>query len=92
MLHAKTSEAFMKFMVEFRLRPGHKEQVLAEFERVGPNRQDGVAFRGAWVGSHSDIIFVLAESADEARLAEVAKSWSVHGELTLHAVVDVNEL
>jgi hypothetical protein len=82
----------MKFMVEFRVQPGHKEQVLAEFERMGPNRQGGVTFRGGWVGSHSDMIFVLAETDDEARLAEVAQSWSVHGESKLYAVVDVNDL
>jgi hypothetical protein len=82
----------MKFMIEFRLKPGHKDHVLATFERVGPNRNEGVTFRGAWVATHSDVIFVLAEGDDESRVAEVAGKWSEHGEATVHAVIDVDEL
>lgn len=82
----------MKFMVEFHLTPGHKQQVLDSFERVGPNRNAGVAFRGAWVGSRSDIIFVLAESDAESRIAEVVASWGEHGTATVHVVADINEM
>jgi hypothetical protein len=82
----------MKFMIEFLLKPGHKEQVLETFEQVGPNRNPGVAFHGAWIGARSDIIFVLAESDDESRIADVIQSWQVHGKATAHAVVDVEQL
>jgi hypothetical protein len=82
----------MKYMIEFRLKAGHKEQVLKTFEKVGPNRNPGVDFRGAWIGARNDVIFVLAESDDESRIADVAKSWQVHGEATVHAVVDVEQL
>ena len=81
----------MKYMVEFRLKPGHKEKILATFEEIGPNRNEGITFRGAWIGAHSDVIFVLAESDDEARLAAVAQSWSAHGDATLHAVIDIEQ-
>lgn len=82
----------MKYMIEFRVKPGHKEKMLATFERIGPNRNAGVAFRGAWVGSRSDVIFVLAEGDDESRMAAVAQAWSQHGEATLHAVVDIEQI
>jgi hypothetical protein len=82
----------MKFMIEFRLKPGHKDEVLATFERVGPNRNAGVTFRGAWIATRSDTIFVLAEGDDESRVAEVASNWSEHGVATVHAVIAVDQL
>jgi len=81
----------MKYIVELRLKPGHKEPVLQAFERTGPNRNAGVAFRGAWVGTRSDVIFVLAESDDESRLAAVAQAWSEHADATLHPVLDIEQ-
>jgi hypothetical protein len=92
-LPSSNNEVRMKFMIEFRLKPGHKEQVLETFEKTGPNRHPGVTFRGAWVGSRSDVIFVLLESDEgESTVANLAESWKAHGEAKFHAVVDVDEV
>jgi hypothetical protein len=79
----------MKFMVQFQLKPGSKEKALATFESVGPNRSAGVSFRNAWVGTRSDVIFVLGESDDLAAVEKVCQSWSQFGEHQIHAVVDI---
>jgi hypothetical protein len=81
----------MKYMIEFRLKPGHKEKALARFEQIGPNRNPGISFRGAWIGAQSDLAFALVESDDESRVAAVAQSWSEHADTTLHAVVDIEQ-
>ncbi|MCI0357740.1 MAG: DUF3303 family protein [Planctomycetaceae bacterium] len=82
----------MKYMVEFHVKPGQKEKMLERFERIGPNREVGVKFRGAWIGIRSDVIFVLAESEDESRVAAVAQSWSAHADATVHAVIDIEQI
>jgi hypothetical protein len=81
----------MKFMIEFRVKPGQKEKMIATFEKVGPNRNSGVALRGAWIGSRSDVIFALVESDDEARAAAAAQAYSAHADATLHAVNDIEQ-
>jgi len=35
----------MKFMIEFRLKPGSKNKAAEAFEKRGPNRSSGVTFR-----------------------------------------------
>jgi uncharacterized protein DUF3303 len=81
----------MQFMVEFRFQPGTKDKAVAAFEQRGPNRNPGVAFRGAWVGTKSDVVFVLVESQDEALVAKAAQSWSELGACQIHPVVDVQQ-
>ena len=81
----------MKCMVEFHLKPGAKEPAIQVFEQRGPNRNPGVTFRGAWIGTHSDIVFVLIESAHEAEVAQAAEAWRPHGEFTIHPVLDIEQ-
>ena len=78
-------------MVEFRLKPGTKNKAVEAFERRGPSRNPGVTFEGAWVGSHSDVAFVLVNSEDEGLVAKVAESWAAFGEAKIHAVIDVQQ-
>ena len=81
----------MKFMVEFRLKPGSKNKAVEAFEQRGPSRTAGVTFRQAWIGASADVVFVLVESADEALVAQVARSWSEHGQSQIYSVIDVDQ-
>lgn len=81
----------MKFMVEFQLKPGTKRQALDAFELRGPNRNPQVTLRGAWVGTKSDMVFVLVESQDESSVASATQSWSELGNYKLHSVIDVED-
>jgi hypothetical protein len=81
----------MKFIVQFQLKPGSKQAVVETFERVGPNRNPGVSFRGAWIGSRTDLAFVLVESDDEGLVAKVSEAWREFGEPTIHPVIDVEQ-
>ena len=55
----------MKFFVEFQLKPGNKTKIMEAFELRGPNRNPGVTPQGAWIAKNEEVIYVLAESADE---------------------------
>ena len=81
----------MKFMVEFRLKPGAKNKAVEAFEQRGPNRIQGVTFEGAWIGNHSDVAFVLVDSEDEAHVTKVADLWSEFGQPQIHQVIDVQQ-
>ncbi|MCI0540669.1 MAG: DUF3303 family protein, partial [Verrucomicrobiales bacterium] len=69
----------MQFIVEFQLKPGAKNQAVAAFEQRGPNRNPGVTLKGAWIGSRSDVAFILVDGADEAQVAKAAESWAAFG-------------
>lgn len=81
----------MKCMVEFHLKPGSKEAAVQLFEQRGPNRNSGVTLRNAWIGVHTDIVFVLVESESEAQVAEAAAAWRSHGDFTIHPVLDIEQ-
>jgi hypothetical protein len=81
----------VQFMVEFQLEKGSKNQALEAFEQRGPNRTQGVAFRGAWIGKESEIVFVLVECADEKLLATAGESWSAWGSFRVHPVIDIQQ-
>ena len=81
----------MKFMVEFRLKPGAKNKAVETFEQRGPNRNPGVTFLGAWFGNHSDVAFVLVDGEDEAHVAKVAESWAAFGNAQIHSVNDIQQ-
>ena len=81
----------MKFMVEFTVQPGGKNKAVEAFEQRGPNRNPGVTYRGAWIGAHSDVAYVLVESFDEALVASAAKSWSQTGNFRLTQVIDAEQ-
>jgi hypothetical protein len=81
----------MKFMVEFRIQPGNKNRAVEVFELRGPNRNPNVTFRGAWVGKHSDLAFVLVDSSDESQVTEAARSWSESGDFRVTEVIDVEQ-
>src|SRR6266550_5458735 len=57
-----STRCVMKFMVEFSVKPGDKNKAAQAFEQRGPNRNPGVAFRGAWIGQNADVVFALVES------------------------------
>ena len=81
----------MKFIVEFRLKPGMKNKAVEAFEQRGPGRNPGVSFGGAWIGKQSEIAFVLIEAEDEARVVKAAESWASFGEPHIYPVVDVQQ-
>ena len=81
----------MKFIVEFRLKPGSKNKAVDIFETRGPNRNPGVSFRQAWVGTKSDVVFVLVESESESLVISVAQSWGAHGDYQIHPVIEVEQ-
>jgi len=81
----------MKFMVEFRLKPGSRNKAAEAFEQRGPNRSPSVTFRQAWVGTSSDVVFVLVEGSDEAHVAAAAQSWSEHGQSQIYRVIDAEQ-
>ena len=81
----------MKFMIEFRLKPGSKSKAVEAFEQRGPGRSPGVAFRGAWVGERSDVVFALVESADESLVTTAAKSWTEFDGYHITQVIDVEQ-
>jgi hypothetical protein len=81
----------MRFIVEFRIKPGMKNQAVEAFEQRGPNRNPGVTFEGAWVGNHSDVAFVLVDSEDAAHVAKVAEAWNGFGEAQIHSVIDIQQ-
>jgi hypothetical protein len=82
----------MRFMVELRLEPGSKPQVLEAFEQRGPGRCPGVTFRQAWVSAQSDVVFALVDGADEAVVAAAARSWNEAGESKITAVHDIEQV
>jgi len=82
----------MKFMVQFRLKPGSKNKALEAFELRGPNRNPGVALRDAWFGTDSDVVFVLAESGELALVEKAGQSWVEYGSLEIFPVIDVQQL
>ena len=81
----------MKFMVEFRFKSGRKGHALELFESRGPNRNPGVTFRGAWIGTDSELAFVLVEAPDETHVANVTEAWGVHGESHITRVIDIEQ-
>lgn len=81
----------MKFIVEFQLKPGTKNAVIDTFDLRGPNRNPGVLFHNAWVGTHEDVIFVLGESADEALVVAACESWRNASSYEIHQVVDIEQ-
>ena len=81
----------MKFMVEFQFKPGTRNHVMDVFEQRGPNRNLGVSLRGAWIGTASDVAFVLVECADESLADKAGKAWAEHGTYNIHPVLDVDQ-
>jgi hypothetical protein len=78
-------------MVEFRIKPGNKNQAVVAFEQRGPSRDPGMTFLGAWIGKQSDVAFVLVESENEAHVFKIAESWSAFGEAKVYAVTDIQQ-
>jgi hypothetical protein len=81
----------MKFMAQFRLKPGAKNQAVEVFEQRGPNRNPGVRFLGAWVGNHADVAFVLVDAEDEACAAKAAEAWAAFGEAQICQVIEIQQ-
>lgn len=81
----------MKFMVEFHYKPGTKNKIAEVFELRGPNRHPGVKFLGAWIGSRSDLAFVLVEGDEESHVQDAARAWSELGTHQIHPVTDIEQ-
>jgi hypothetical protein len=81
----------MKFFIEFQLKPGNKKKVMELFEQQGPNRNPGVSLRGAWIGKNEEVIFVLAEAADEELLAKAGQVWRSYGDYEVTPVIDLDQ-
>ncbi len=80
-----------KFMIEFRLTPGSKNKVLDIFEVQGPNRTAGVTISNAWIGTRSDLIFVMCESAEESLVEQACQAWKQFGEVQIYPVIGVEQ-
>lgn len=83
--------AVMKFIVECVIKPEMKNRTIELFEQRGPNRNPGVSFRGAWIGTQSDSAFVLVESPDEAAVRGAINAWSEIGSFRITQVIDVEQ-
>lgn len=81
----------MKFMAQFQIQPGKKNQVLEAFEKRGPSRTAGVKFVDAWIGIKADVAFVLLEAADEARVVEESLPWKSFGDVQIVPVNDIEQ-
>jgi len=81
----------MKFIVQFQIKPGLKNRLLEAFESQGPSRNPGVTFRGAWIGAHADVAFVLAESENESQVESAAKAWGEYGKYVITPVLDIEQ-
>jgi hypothetical protein len=81
----------MKFIIEFPVRAGNKNRAVEAFEKRGPNRSPGVTFHGAWIGTHTDVVFALVESADESLVTTAAKSWTETGDFRITEVIDIEQ-
>lgn len=81
----------MKFMVRSRLKPGSVPRAIEAFETRGPNRSPGVSFRGAWVDSHSELVFVLVDSAEESLVRDASRTWGDILEIEIHPVVEIEQ-
>ncbi|HEY2894660.1 MAG TPA: DUF3303 family protein [Pirellulales bacterium] len=81
----------MKFIVEMVLKPGSTYRAMDAFELRGPNRNPGVALRGAWVGIRSELVFALVESEDEALVREASRAWADVGEYKINPVVEIEQ-
>ena len=79
----------MKFMLEYHLKPGAKRAVIEAFDLRGPNRTAGVSFHGAWIGTKSDVVYVLGEGTDEALIEEACQPWRDHGDFEIVPVIDI---
>jgi hypothetical protein len=78
-------------MVELQIKAGSKNEAIQAFEQRGPNRNPGVTFKGAWIGLHTDVAFVLVESAEEPLVSAAAKSWSEIGDFRISPVIDIEQ-
>lgn len=81
----------MKFMIQFSAIAGDRNKAIAAFEQRGPNRHSGVAFRGAWIGKDTDVVFALVESADEGLVTSAARSWTELGDFRVTPVIDIEQ-
>ena len=81
----------MKFFVEFQLKPGNKTKIMEAFELGGPNRNPGVTLQGVWIAKNEEVIYVIAESADEALLINAAQSWGKYGDYQITPVIDLDQ-
>ena len=81
----------MKFIVEVRLNPGAKNQVVDAFELRGPNRSANVKFEKAWLGSRDDLAFVLVDSNEEASVVEACCNWNAFGKTQVYPVTDIEQ-
>jgi hypothetical protein len=81
----------MKFLVEVQLKPGMKNQAVEVFEFRGPNRTPDIRFEKAWLGSHTDVAFILVESHEESHVADACRKWSDFGEIKIHPVTDIEQ-
>jgi hypothetical protein len=78
----------MKFIVELRLSADSQSKLSDAFSRWRPQRDAGVMFRGARIGSRHNVIFVVGEGEDEERIARACQSWEQHGNYRIYPVSD----
>jgi hypothetical protein len=81
----------MKYLVEVHLNPGAKNQAIEAFEQRGPNRTPHIKFDKAWLGSRTEVAFIVVSSDSENHVAEACKAWSGFGTIKIHPVIDIEQ-
>lgn len=79
------------YIVEFRLEPGSKNKIVAEFEERGPNRNPRVQLLNAWVGKKEDVLFAVVNTDDEGAVADACCNLSETGNYVIHPVINIEQ-
>lgn len=81
----------MKYMVEIRLKSGSKDKVMESFELRGPNRNPGVTYKGGWIATREEVVFVLVESDDDTSVEQALKNWNPPADVSVYPVIDIDQ-
>jgi len=50
-----------------------------------------VTLQGAWIAKNEEMIYVIAESEDEALLVNAAQSWGKYGDYQITPVIELDQ-
>ena len=82
----------MKFLVEFRYDSAQREAFRAAFESAGLGHAEGLSIQTGWVSTKECLVFLVAESADAAKVDQACQAWSKYGQWKIRQVLDLDQL
>lgn len=82
----------MKYLIEFRYDPSHRQTFREAFESIGFSRISGASLVNGWVSTKDCTAFLLAEASDANRIEEACRQWSQFGTWTIHPVHDLEQV